>query len=195
VGSVVAYRGVGQRRDLTSWVGMVVGLASWAMMFGALFFAYGMVRSRTGLWPPNGTAPLPLALPGLNTLVVLASSALLAGAVRRVRRGETAGLALRVAGTIALGAIFLALQIVVWRRMAIAGLLPRSGGYGAVFWSLTVFHALHVVAGLAVLGWVLVGAIRGAWSAARHAPLRLASMFWHFVGIIWVLLYVLVYVA
>jgi cytochrome c oxidase subunit 3 len=174
---------------------MVVGLASWAMMFGALFFAYAMVRSRTGVWPPSGVRPLPLALPGINTLVVLASSALLAGAIRRVRRGETRGLVLSVVGTIVLGAVFLTLQIVVWRRMALAGLLPRTGGYGAVFWSLTVFHALHVVAGLGVLSWVLVGAVRGAWSAARFAPLRLAGMFWHFVGTIWVLLYVLVYVA
>jgi heme/copper-type cytochrome/quinol oxidase subunit 3 len=183
------------RQDVTSWVGMVVFLAAWAMTFAALFFVYGAMRVRAPMWPPTGVALLPLGLPGLNTLVVLASSAVLHGAVVRVREGRPIRLPLWIGAVMALGLVFLGMQGIVWRSMAAAGLRPQTGGYGAVFWALTVFHALHVVAGIGVLAWILARAVRGSVTTAKHAALRLAAMFWHFVGTVWVLLYVLVYVA
>ncbi len=195
MGEVLAYRSERMRQDVTSWIGMVVFLAAWAMTFAALFFVYGAMRVRSPMWPPSGIAMLPLGLPGLNTLVVLLSSAVLHRAVVRVREGRPIRLPAWVGATMGLGLLFLALQIVVWRSMAEQGLLPQTGGYGAVFWTLTLFHALHVVAGLGVLAWVLGQALRGEVTTAKHAALRHAAMFWHFVGTIWVLLFVLVYVA
>ena len=62
------------RQDFTSSLGMVVFLASWAMMFSTLFFAYAFLRARSVTWPPPGAPPLPVLLPAVNTLVMLASS-------------------------------------------------------------------------------------------------------------------------
>lgn len=194
MGGVVAYRSERTRRDLTGYVGMVVALAAWAMMFGTLFFAYGLLRARAPVWPPPGAPVLPLGLPGLNTLVAIGSSALLQVALARIRRGEELRLPRWIGGAMALGVVFLALQALVWRRMALLGLAPASA-YGGVFWSLTVFHAIHVLAGLGVLAHVLRTALRGEIGPARAAPLRFAAMFWHFVGAVWVFLYLLVYVA
>jgi heme/copper-type cytochrome/quinol oxidase subunit 3 len=78
----------------------------------------------------------------------------------------------------------------VWR----AGLLPSAGAYPSVFWGLTCFHALHVLVGLValgVLGW-RVG--QGYYNPARHLPVRLWTMYWHFVGAVWLLIFASVFV-
>src|SRR5438874_12943767 len=68
--------------EVTSYIGMVIFLASWAMMFAALFFAYAMVRFRAPVWPPPDQPQLPILLPGLNTAIIAGSSAAVAFAVR-----------------------------------------------------------------------------------------------------------------
>jgi heme/copper-type cytochrome/quinol oxidase subunit 3 len=172
---------------------MVLFLASWAMLFAALFFAYAALRARSPVWPPSGWR-LPLGLPALNTAILLASSATLAWGLREARAGRLARLAPWIGATLLLGTAFLGLQIVVWRSVWQSGLHVDTSLYGSVFYALTVFHALHVVAGLGVLGWLLAGARRGAFAAARTAPIRLGAMFWHFVDAVWLILFFAVYV-
>src|SRR5438067_7821759 len=92
VADILPYRPAKAREDATASIGMIVFLASWAMMFAALFFAYAFVRSRFASqgWPPPGLPRLPVAMPGLNTVVLLASSAALQYSVFAVRRVKTA---------------------------------------------------------------------------------------------------------
>src|SRR6185436_11750455 len=131
-------RGAGRRmtaaarhQERTALMGMAIFVASWAMLFAALFFAYGLSRLRAVSWPPGDLPPLPLLLPGLATLVLAGSSAVL-------HRG-------RVLAAVLLGGAFLGLQAVVWRQMFMAGLRPQAGAYASYFFALTVFHALHVL--------------------------------------------------
>jgi cytochrome c oxidase subunit 3 len=179
--------------EVTSYVGMVVFLGSWAMMFAALFFAYAMVRSRAPVWPPADQPPLPLLLPGVNTAVVAASSLVVGLAVRAHSRGRQRRAARALAAAAALGGVFLVLQAVVWVDLWQGGVLPSGGPYASVFYALTTFHALHVVVGLAGLAALAVRA-RGGRSPSRSA-VRLWGMFWHFVGALWGALYVAVYLA
>jgi len=162
-----------RHQERTALMGMAIFVASWAMLFAALFFAYGLSRLRAHIWPPQDLPALPLGLPALATLVLAGSSAVL-------QRG-------RVAAAAALGVGFLVLQAIVWRQMALAGLRPQAGAYASYFFALTVFHALHVVVGLAALGWL---ALR-----PRPLPLRLWSVYWHMVGVIWTVMFLLVYVV
>ncbi len=145
--------------EITSYVGMIIFLGSWAMMFAALFFAYAVVRLRAPMWPPPDQPALPILIPGLNTVVIAGSSA----------------------------AVAVAVWVGLWR----AGLLPTGGPYASVFYALTAFHALHVVVGLVALGALAIRAQppRGTTRSA----VRLWGMFWHFVGVVWVALYVAVY--
>jgi heme/copper-type cytochrome/quinol oxidase subunit 3 len=165
-------------RERTALMGMAIFVASWAMLFAALFFAYGLARLRAVIWPPADLPPLPVALPALATAVLGASSLTL----QRWRGDQRRGLLV----TAALGALFLLCQAIVWRRLFGAGLFPSAGAYASYFWALTVFHALHVVVGLGALGWL----------AARPRPLarRLWTIYWHMVGIIWGVMFALVYV-
>ena len=193
VGRLIAYRSPQTEKEATSTLGMVMFLASWAMLFAALFFAYAALRARADVWPPPGFR-LPLGLPLANTTVLLASSLTLALGLRDLRAGRARRLAAWLGLTLALGATFLALQIVVWRSVWQGGLRVDTSVYGSVFYALTVFHALHVLAGLGVLAWLLHGALRGAYGAAKHAPVRIGAMFWHFVDVVWIVMFLAVYV-
>jgi heme/copper-type cytochrome/quinol oxidase subunit 3 len=179
----------------TAWLGMVVFLGSWAMMFAGLFFAYGLVRLRSPAWPPLDQPPLPLLLPGVNVAVVLLSEGALVLALRWLRGGKVRPAAAALAGATLLGATFLALQSVVWVSLWNAGLRPDGGPYPSVFYALTSFHALHVLVGLAALAWLAARALAGNLGPARRQALRLWAMYWHFVGAVWVAMYLAVYVV
>jgi heme/copper-type cytochrome/quinol oxidase subunit 3 len=176
--------------EVTARVGMAVFLGSWAMLFIALFFAYAFVRARAPAWPPAGAPPLPWLLPGVNTLVVAASSFAVARAVqaRDVGRTHLAARALGLAA--ALATIFLALQAVVWAGLWRAGLVPSGGPYPSVFYAFTAFHALHVAVGVVALAWLSLRARR-----ASRTAVRMWGWYWHFVGAVWFALYVTVYLA
>lgn len=195
MGAIVPYPPPRARQEWTAYLGMVIFLGSWAMMFGALFFAYGMIRARATSWPPADFPELPLALPGVNTAVLAASSALLHLAVLSLRRGNVARTGPALAASIALGSIFLALQFVTWSALWDEGLLPSDGPYPSVFYALTAFHAVHVLVGIGALGWICHGAFRGKYSAARYLPVRLWALYWHFVGAVWGIMYLTVYVV
>ena len=182
-------------RRATSIVGMVIFLASWAMMFMALFFSFWLFRARQPVWPPVGFQPLPLLLPSINTgLIFLSSLTLAAGmqALRRQRLGRFAALAWI---TIALGAVFLALQLRVWTGLWETGLRLDSGPYGGYFYFLTVFHGLHVVVGLGLLCWLALAARRPELAIRRETRLKLAGLFWHFVDGVWLLMFLFVYLV
>jgi len=177
----------------TSYVGMVIFLGSWAVMFAALFFSYAIHRTGVAQWPPPGVEPLPLFLPGINTALILISSVCLHFAMRATTAKNNTRFTQWMLGTIALGLVFLASQIHVWVGLWESGLTLRSAGFGSYFYLLTVFHAVHVVVGLGLLLWVTKHQIRKTQVIKQPSRLRLASMFWHFVGVVWVLTFVIVY--
>ncbi len=183
------------REDTTAWLGMVIFLASWAVMFGALFFGYGFVRLRAAEWPPSDLPRLPLALPAVNTAVIALSGAVLQFGLSGLRRGRELTLAPAIGLSAILGAAFLALQIVGWRHVYAGGLRPETGLYASVFYGLTWVHAAHVAVGILALAWLCFRAFRGAFSTARHLAVRLWTMYWHFVGIVWAIVFVLVYLV
>ncbi len=177
----------------THFVGMVMALASWSMLFASLFFAYAVLRMAASVWPPEGTAPLPRLLPAINTAVLLLSSVVLwRGADPRRERPGALRRALGL--TIGLGSLFLALQLAVWVPLWRHGFRIDSGIYASIFYGLTAFHALHVLAGLVALVWLLRGAREGRYVSGRQNPVRLTAMFWHFVDVVWLLMFVVVYV-
>lgn len=192
MGSVVELR-PRAREDFTQSLGMIVALGSWAMMFGALFFMYFGLRSRSVVWPPPGAPTLPVALPAANTIVLLASSGCLGAGVRALARGDRKVLPRWLVATIVLGGAFLGLQFLVWRDVWNAGLLPSSNTYGSIFFGFTALHAAHVLAGLLVLLVVLVRSLLGRYTEHNVVRVRVCAMFWHFIDVVWVLMFVSIY--
>jgi heme/copper-type cytochrome/quinol oxidase subunit 3 len=183
------------RQAATAYVGMVVFLASWAMLFASLFFAYGLVRSHAGAWPPPDLPRLPLLVPGLNTLVAGAASLTLELLGRTRPPAGPRALAAGLLGATGLGAAFLALQAAVWVGLWEAGLRLDGGPYPSAFYALTGLHAAHVLVGVGALGWLALQAALGRLGPGQGTPLRLWTMYWHFVGAVWLLLFLTVYVA
>ncbi|MGZ6123993.1 MAG: cytochrome c oxidase subunit 3 [Myxococcales bacterium] len=192
--SILRYRPRRSRADSTAWLGMIVFLASWTMLFAALFAVYGVLRMRSPAWPPPDVPSLPLLLPAANTLAILASSVALQSALRSARSGRIGGVLPAALAALGLGAIFLAGQVALWTGLWRAGLRPEGGPFPSVFYGLTAFHALHVLVGLFGLGFVAIRASRTAYGPTRHLGLRLWCGYWHFVGAIWVLLFLSIFV-
>ncbi len=194
MGKVVRYRPHHAQSDWTASLGMIVFLGSWGMMFGALFFSYGIVRVHATMWPPPDLPILPLVLPGVNTIALAASSFALHRAERCIAQDDVPKAARRIAAAALLGSLFLGLQLVVWLGLYDAGLTLSTGTYASVFYGLTFFHALHVMVGLGALVWLAVRTYLGRYNAARHLPIRLWSMYWHFVGVVWGAMFLTLYV-
>lgn len=195
-GAAAMDRGAAMRaRDATRLVGVVVFLGSWAIAFTSLLFAYLFLRAQSDLaWPPVG-APEPAA--GrlvVNTAVAAAGSLFAHRAVALVRRGSPRAAAAWLAAAALAGAAFLALQAGLWLDLWARGLvLPSANRYASVVYTLTGFHALHVLVGAVGLGALSWRAGRGRFSPGNWAPVRHWALFWHFVGLVWLAMVAVVF--
>lgn len=181
------------RRPDTHRVGTLVFLMAGAMLFGGLVAAYVVLRYGAGAWPAPGAPPLPVRLAGFNTLVIAGSSLALHDGVRGMRRLDARRLRRGVTVAAVLGAVFLALQIVQWSRLLRGGLGFAGTVYGTIFYVITGLHAVHAVAGVA---WLLVIAARQRqpWVTGRmERGIEVCAYYWHFVGVVWAFLFVMLY--
>jgi cytochrome c oxidase subunit 3 len=107
-----------------------------------------------------------------------------------LRHGNRKGLMRGLGLTILLGATFLAIQINEYVHL---GFTPDDTAFGSTFYTLTGFHGAHVFLGLTILTFCFVRAKVGDFTAQRMTPLSAGSVYWHFVDVVWILLYILVY--
>jgi cytochrome c oxidase subunit 3 len=172
-------------------LGMWLFLASEAMLFGALFSGYALLRTGAEGWPvPSSRLSVPLA--GLNTLVLIASSVTMMRAVRAARDRDARRARMAILLTLGLGVAFLAIKGSEWVGHLRAGELPSIDTFFAIYYTLTGVHALHVVGGVCALGWLLVARSSGGGEA--HATrVSLVGLYWQFVDLIWVVLFTSVY--
>ncbi len=186
---VLPYRSPHARDEATARVGMLLFLGSWAMMFAGLFFALGVVRWRSPMWPPEEVGPLPVRWAVGNTVLLVGASLGLELALRAVRRGRLGPMRGALVAALLLGVGFLVSQVLLFLRMADAGVRWDAGAFGGAVYGLCGFHALHAAVGLGGLAAVLVAAVRGAIQPGRHLKLRLWTQYWHFVGGVWLILF------
>ena len=178
----------------TSYLGMLIFVASWTMMFGVMFFVYGALRISADTWPPLGLPLLPLALPTINTVVLLLSSGTMELGLRDIRHGRATRLAPWLLATALLGALFCAIQWIIGADLFEQGLTFDRGAYAAAFYGFAIIHVAHVLVGLLALAYLAVRAFMGAYTTPRHMTVRLWAIYWHFVGVIWVAIYLLIIV-
>ena len=167
---------------ITGAVGMAVFLGACAMLFAALLFAYAVMRSQAGAWPPPGTPPFPRGAAASNGLLLLAAGF----ALRRARSHGPKW----AAGALGLGTLFLLMQVTLWKRLVAGHLGPGTGALGDVFFALSGFHALHVLGGLVAIALLLRGQRGGPELLLRR--LRLATVYMDFVAVVWVVFYLAV---
>jgi cytochrome c oxidase subunit 3 len=177
-----------RRTQVNATLGMVFFVGSWAMAFGTLFLSFLVIRDRQPAWPPEGVALPSVTMAGLGTAVLLISSLVLHQSVKRGRQGRAGFVGLWAVG-LALALVFAAIQTWLWTDVWTAGGRPRSGVYEGLFYMLTWFHALHVLTGIVALLVIQFGAMSGKFGAARISPVSSVAIFWHFVDVVWLILF------
>ena len=173
--------------------GMAVLLISLSVLFSASMVALVVIRSRASAWPPHGMPRLPSSL-WISTVVILLASAAVQRALNLIRRGEKERLARYLVATLILGLIFLAAQTLNWVEFYVAiRHIAFSGAYLGMFYVLTGLHAAHVIGGLIPLAVVLSRARQGRYSKEFHPGVRYIAMYWHFLDVVWIVLFGLIY--
>lgn len=189
-------------------LGMWVFLVTEIMFFGGLFLAYIVYRA----WYPAAFAAashhLDVPLGGLNTAVLICSSLTMALAVYSAQVGARRSTMIYLALTLALGLVFLAIKFIEYRHKFEEGLIPGAGFrfdeqqyfsdaqmFFSLYFAMTGLHALHMVVGVGILLVLILMAWRGRFSPEYHAPVELSGLYWHFVDIIWIFLFPLLYLV
>jgi heme/copper-type cytochrome/quinol oxidase subunit 3 len=195
----------GISREIDARVGMIVFLASWGMLFATLFFCCAVLRVQSPTWPPPGVAPLPpqtIAIAWVNTALMVASSLILRRALKDFDAGRFSRTPQLIGLVMVCGTVFLGLQIQTWLELWQSGMKLQGGSYQGLFYAITTFHGLHVLAGLSFLIWALPSAValskgesgmEAADSTRHRIRVRSVAMFWHFVDIAWLGTFIVVY--
>ena len=183
-----------RQAQATNHVGMILALVSFSMMFAGLFYSYGLLRIRSVAWPPPGIPAPPLLIPSIITVLMFASSVALEHGRKALGMGRIQAFQRLTMAAVILGSMFIGLQSQVWVQMWEAGLTLVVGPYASLFYFLTLFHALHVLAGLGILVRLYVVVPRTESLVAGRSAAQMAAMFWHFVGAVWLVIFSLVYV-
>lgn len=177
-------------------LGMTIFIGSEIMLFASFFTAYFIARSNAVQWPPifEGTESfeLPKVITAVNTSILVFSSFTIWWAEKRLAAGDRQGLIRGLIVTIMLGATFLIIQI---NEYAHLGFTPQDQMFGTIFYCLTGLHGAHVFVGLNALFYALNRARAGEFTHGNAGPLQAASIYWHFVDVVWVFLFVVVYLV
>ena len=172
-------------------LGMLLFIISEVMIFGAFFTAYFFIRVAQGdPWPAPGTT-LPVAVAGVNTAVLWSSSLTMHWAQTSIKKGNRFGLKAGILTTFLLGFTFLFVQI---NEYANIGFAPQDHAQQTIFYSLTGLHGCHVFIGLLLLLFVTIRAFRGHYSPEEHRGVEVPGIYWHFVDVMWLIVYSTVYI-
>src|SRR5438046_3676357 len=179
---------------------VILFISSEAFFFIALFTTYFFLRARVPQWEPVfGEKPtwqvdpiFGIGLPTLNTIELLLSSVTMQIAVNAIKRGDRRSLRNWLIPTIILGVMFLVGQGFEYTRL---GFLPRDGIFAGVFFTLTGFHGAHVTGGVVFNSICLFRTAKGQFSARRHLAVEAASIYWHFVDVVWIGLFTTIYIV
>ncbi len=192
-GEVLPEHQVGPRSF--GWWGMVWLIATEATLFALLLASYFYLRFRSGEWPPHPIEAPKLELPLIMTAILWSSSIPVHIAEKGIEKGNQRRLRWGLAAGFLLGAVFLLITVAVEWPETLHEFTPRTNAYGSLFFTITGFHASHVVVGLSVSLWTQARAWQGAFDERKHVSVQNFAMYWHFVDIVWLFVLLSIYLS
>jgi cytochrome c oxidase subunit 3 len=175
-------------------LGILLFIVSEVMLFGAFFASYFFLRvvANEGPWPPE-PFELPVSVAFVNTCILVSSSFTMHWALESIRQENRRGLLMGLMTTFLLGFTFLFIQINEYVHI---GFSARDDAFGSIFYGLTGLHGAHVTVGLLLLGIANVRAFRGHYGpkAKDHLGVEVPGIYWHFVDVMWIIVFTTVYV-
>ena len=194
-----------QQKD-SSTLGMWIFLITEVMFFGGMFTAYTVYRRAYSDAFAVASSSLNVTIGAINTAVLLISSFTMVMAVRAAQLGQRRTLILFLVLTLIFGGIFLGVKAYEWNEKFEQHHVPGPSfhldgvpqqGHAQLFFSLyfamTGLHALHMVIGVGIISWLIWLAGKGRFTAEYNTPVDIAGLYWHFVDIIWIFLFPLLY--
>jgi cytochrome c oxidase subunit 3/cytochrome o ubiquinol oxidase subunit 3 len=177
-------------RKLAIWV----FLASEVIFFAAIITTFVVYRDRS-VSGPNPHQVLTLFVPLIMTLVLLTSSVTMVLALQAIKEGKRARLWQFLVATAALGVVFLGLKGSEYSHLFNEGVTPSANIFGSAYFLTTGLHAAHVIVGIIWILAVAAKALRGGFAATNYLPVELAGLYWHFVDLVWVAIFMVVYLT
>ncbi|MFL5827086.1 MAG: heme-copper oxidase subunit III [Thermoleophilaceae bacterium] len=172
-------------------LGMYLFIISEIMLFGAFFTAYFFLRVvNHDAWPAAGM-DIPVVVAGVNTAILVSSSFTMHWALVSAKNENRFGMRAGLVTTFLLGLTFLTVQINEYVHL---GFAPADSAQGTIFYGLTGLHGAHVTIGLMLLAFATIRAFRGHFSAAEHRGVEVPGIYWHFVDLMWILVYTSLYI-
>ena len=163
------------------------------MIFGSLIVAYIYVRVNTISWP-IATQTHDVLLGMTNTIILLTSSLTMILALYSIRTGNVKGLKICLGSTVVLGMAFLSIKLgVEWPALIRNGFTINSGLPASTYYVLTGLHAMHVAVGLIAIGYLIIRTFNGGFTGTKHVAVENIGLYWHFVDIVWMFLFPLIY--
>jgi cytochrome c oxidase subunit 3 len=173
-------------------LGMFLFIISEVMVFGAFFTAYFFIRIVQGdKWFPVQGHELPKVVAGVNTAILVSSSFTMHWALESAKRGNRRALQAGILTTFLLGATFLFVQINEYVHI---GFSPKDFAQASVFFGLTGLHGAHVFIGLTLLAFTTIRAFRGHFNPDAYLGVEVPGIYWHFVDVMWIVVYTTVYI-
>jgi cytochrome c oxidase subunit 3 len=175
-----------------SIVGIFLFIGSEIMLFGSFFTIYFFVRvvNNAPEWPPPPyERPVFVAL--VNTCILVTSSFTMHWATQSIKRGNRAGLCAGMVLTLLLGSTFLLTQVIEYHRLHFN---TGDTAFASTFFGLTGLHGCHVLIGLMILLAMTIRSFRGHFSPEHHHGIEIGGIYWHFVDVMWIVVYVTVYI-
>lgn len=176
-------------------LGMWVFLASEVMLFGAFISSFIVLRMGSTNFgvPADEIMGRPLAT--LNTFVLISSSAALVMALAAIQENDVKGFGRWMWGVLGLGSTFLVIKAFEYIHKIHEGLTISSSLFGSFYFTMTGIHALHMIAGLVFNGYILYHGLKGRWNNGNWARVEYAGLYWHFVDLVWVIIFPLFYLV
>ncbi len=177
-----------------SWgkLGMWNFLAADAMTFGALLAGYGALRYGDPNWPvPSSILGIPLT--AAMTFLLICSSVTMVEGLAGIRQGNQSKFIKFIGLTVLGGILFLGCQAYEWYHLFEHGESIRKNNFGATFFVMTGFHGMHVFSGVVYLSIILIRGLMNKYSADHNNEVEIAGLYWHFVDLVWILVFTFVY--
>lgn len=169
-------------------------LASEIMVFGGLISSFLLLRLGHGGWEAEA-AHVHWLIGSFNTLLLLTSSLMMIEALRNAEDGRRERTRLFLGATICLGLLFLGIKAYEYSLEAGEGFVPSAGLFWSFYYLMTALHGLHVLGGVIAISWLLVMAMRGSLWPEHQQRVEFIGLYWHFVDIVWIFLFPLLYLS
>jgi cytochrome c oxidase subunit III len=178
------------RRSSVMQTALLLVITAETVLFGTLVMSYLFLRGGGSSMHFPHPNPLDILIAGSNTLILLVSAALARRSLQGIARDDVRGLIRNLLLALGLGAVFIAGQVFEFRH---AGMRIGDLAFGGVFFALISFHAVHVLAGMTVLGLNLARAKLGDFHERSHTAITAGTWFWYYVTAIWLVLFTVLY--